>query len=53
MNHLLMAQMFAGAPKPPQGRIYREVNERIEKLVAGFQNNDIIGFLRGISYNLS
>ena len=25
-----------------------EVNERIQRLVAGYQNNDIIGFLRGI-----
>ena len=29
-----------------------EVNERIQRLVAGYQNNDIIGFLRGISYDL-
>ena len=48
-----MAQMIAGALNPPQRRIYREVNERIQRLVAGYQNNDIIGFLRGISYNLS
>ena len=25
-----------------------EVNERNERLVAGYQNNDIIGFLRNI-----
>ena len=30
-----------------------EVNERIQRLVTGYQNNDIIGFLREISYNLS
>ena len=30
-----------------------EVNERIQRLVAGYQNNDIIDFLRGTSYNLS
>ena len=45
--------MIAGAPNPPQRRIYREVNKRIQRLVAGYQNDDIIGFLRGISYNLS
>ena len=28
-----------------------KVNERIQRLVDGYQNNDIIGFLRGISYN--
>ena len=53
LNHLLMAQMIAGAPNPPQRHIYREVNERIQRLVDVYQNNDIIGFLRGISYNLS
>ena len=30
-----------------------EVNERNQRLVAGYENNDIISFLRGISYNLS
>ena len=30
-----------------------EVNERIQRLVTGYQNNDIIGFLRETSYNLS
>ena len=51
LNHLLMAQMIAGAPNPPQRRIYREVDERIQRLEAGYQNNDIIGFLRGMSYH--
>ena len=36
LNHLLMAQMTAGAPNPPQRRIYREVNERIQRLVAAY-----------------
>ena len=48
-----MAQMIAGALNPQQRRIYREHNKRIERLGVGYQNNDIIGFLRGISYNLS
>ena len=41
--------MIADTPNTP----YREVNERIQKLVACYQNNDIIGFLKEISYNLS
>ena len=53
LNYLLMAQMIARAPNPPQRRIFREANERIQRLVAGYQNSDIVGFLRGISYNLS
>ena len=52
-----MAQMVAGAqnppPPPPQRRIYREINERIRMLVDGYENNNIIYFLREISYNLA
>ena len=40
-----MAQMIVGAPNPPQRHIYREVNERIQRLVDDYQNNDIIGSL--------
>ena len=47
-----MGQIIAGAPSRPQRRIYREVIESIQRLVIVYQNNDIIGFLRGISYNL-
>ena len=36
LNHLLMAQMIAGAPNPPQRRINRKVNELIQRLVAGY-----------------
>ena len=52
-NDLLMVQMIACTPNQPQRRIYREVNELIQRLVAGYQNSDIIGFLKRISYNLS
>ena len=32
-NHLIMAQLLAGAAPTPQKRIYREVNTRIQTLV--------------------
>ena len=53
LNHLKMAQMVDGSAEPPQRRIYREINERIRTLVDGYENNNIIDFLRGISYNLA
>ena len=40
-----MAKMIAGASNPLQRCIYREVNERIQRLVVGYQKNDIIDFL--------
>ena len=52
-NHMLMAQMLAGAPPPTQKRIYRAVNTRIQNLVQGYQIANLIPFLRGISYNLA
>ena len=50
---MLIAQMLAGAAPPPQKRIYRDVNARIATLVQGYNNGNIIPFLRGISYNLA
>ena len=52
-NRMIVTQMLAGAPPPPQKRIYRNVNVRIERLVQGYNNGNIIPFLRGISYNLA
>ena len=52
-NRMSMAQMLAGAPPPPQKRVYRDVNARIVTLVQGYNNGNIIPFLRGISYNLA
>ena len=45
--------MLAGATLPPQKRVYRDVNVRIAKLVQGYNNRNIIPFLRSISYNLA
>ena len=52
-NRMLIAQMLAGAAPPPQKRVYRDVNARIATLVQGYNNRNIIPFLRGISYNLA
>ena len=37
----------------PQRRIYSDITERIQTLVNGYANNNIIDFHRGISYNLA
>ena len=52
-NWMLIAQMLAGAAPPPQKRAYRDVNARIATLVQGYNNGNIIPFLRGSSYNLA
>ena len=49
---MLIAQMLAGAAPPPQKRVYRDANARIATLLQGYNNGNIIPFLRGISYNL-
>ena len=48
-----MTQTIAGAQNSPKRRIDREFNKRIQRLVAGYQNDDVVRFLREISYNLS
>ena len=53
LNHHSMAQLLAGAAAQPQRRIYSDITERIQTLVNGYANNNIIDFPRGISYNLA
>ena len=52
-NHMLLAQMEAAAPPPPQKRVYMDVNTRLQTLVGRYQLPQTILFLRGISYNLA
>ena len=52
-SRIVLAQMLAGAATPPQKRVYRDVNQRTENLVQGYNLQNIIGYLRGISYNLA
>ena len=50
---MLKGQMLAGAAPPPQRKVYRDANTCIATLVQGYNNGNIIPFLRGISYNLA
>ena len=52
LDHHSVAQLLAAAAQP-QRRIYSDITERIQTLVNGYANNNIIDFLRGISYNLA
>ena len=52
-NRMLIVQMLAGAALPPTKKVYRDVNACIAALVRGYNNGNIIPFLRGISYNLA
>ena len=52
-NRMLIAQMLAGPVPPPQRRVYHDIDARIATLVQGYNNGNIIPFLRGISYNLT
>ena len=52
-NRILISQILAGAAPPPQERVYRDVNAPIAALVQGYNNGNILPFLRGISYNLA
>ena len=47
-----MAQIMVGEAVPPRRRVYHTINERIQLLVNNYANNNIINFLRKISYNL-
>ena len=52
-NHMAMAQQIIGIPNAPHRLLYREVNQRIQTLVAGYNIENIIFFLRGISFNMA
>ena len=52
-NVRIMAQLIAGSPPPAQKRIYQEVSTRLRNLVDGYDIDNVIDFLRGVSYNLA
>lgn len=48
-----IAQIFNGVPAPPQRKKYKDINTRINNLVAQYDNLSISRFLRRIARNLS
>ena len=38
LNHMALMQQVVGVPNPPQRPLYREVNQRIQTLVAVYRN---------------
>ena len=53
IGELRRGRLLAGAAAQPQRRIYSDITERIQTLVYRYANNNIIDFLRRISYNLA
>lgn len=53
INHHKITQGLIGAPVPPQRPVYRRVNENLQTLIRNYDANNILGFLRGVAYNLS
>ena len=51
-NRMILAQVAAGAPPPPQKRLYQDINTRLNNLVRGYQLNHCIQFVRGVAHNL-
>jgi len=53
LHEYTRVQVLMGA-RPPIPRVaYRRINERLANLVLNFDQNDMINYLRGISYNLA
>ena len=48
-----LPKLLAWAAAQTQRRIYSDITERIQTLGNGYANNNVIGFLTGISYNLA
>ena len=53
LNHHTVAQLLAGSPNPPQRRVYHDITERSLRLVHGYNNNNIIDFLKRCFVKLS
>ena len=47
LNHHSMAQLLAGATAPPKRRRNSDIAKRIQTLVNGYANNNIIDFIIG------
>ena len=53
MNRLLRHQIIAGEASPLQRPQYRDLNQRLQMLVANYHNRPRLEYLRGIAHNLN
>ena len=52
LNEVVMTQMSAGEPAPPQRGKYKAITQRLTTLVAAFENRPLLDYLRGIAHNI-
>ena len=52
LNRINILQIIAGEGPPPQRRIYRNITQRLETLVAAYDNRPRLEFLRSVAHNL-
>jgi len=52
MNTVTLHQILAGEAPPPRRRVYRDISQRLQTLVADYGNRDRLDFLRGVAHNL-
>ena len=50
-NEDTIARISAGEGRPPQKKIYRDVNKRIFDIVSGYNGRNMIRYLRGLARN--
>ena len=52
LNEVAITQMLAGEPAPKQRPKYRAISQRLQTIVADYDNRPILEFLRGIAHNI-
>ena len=52
LNEVIITQIRAGQPAPPQRGKYKAVSERLVTVVGDYANRSVHDFLRGIAHNI-
>lgn len=53
MNEGKIEQVLSGVEFPPAKKKYRDCAERIRRIVAQYENRDLIEYLRGVAHNFA
>lgn len=53
LTRVAISQMVAGGDVPPRRRQYIDVDQRLQRIVADYNDRDILDYLRGIAHNLA
>ena len=52
LNEVAITQMLAGEAAPTQRPKYRAITQRLQRIVADYDNRPILDFLSGIAHNI-